>query len=50
MKYRCGMSESQHKEKPGREGGGSFPSSHVNWEIEWMLIKVVYQDSNLFCD
>lgn len=28
----------------------SFPSNRVNWEIEWMLIKVVYQDSNLFCD
>lgn len=44
------MSESQHKEKAVGREEDSFPSNHVNWEIEWMLIKVVYQDSNLFCD
>lgn len=40
----------KHKEEPGREAGRGFPSNHVDWEIERMLIKVVYQDSGLLRD
>lgn len=33
----------EHKEETGRRQEGSFPSNPVNWKIEWMFIKVVYQ-------
>ena len=38
------------KRKWGGRLEDSLPSLHANRKIEWILIKVVYQDSNLSCD
>lgn len=52
MKYRCGMRKWIRNTKRSQVGkqGESFPSNHVDWETERMLIKVVYQDSGLLRD